>query len=144
MDDFLAILIIVVCLGVAAAIPLLIRKQRRDQKLALQETLALVEHIQGLSTTDFVSQLGQGVVPRGTALRLRLLTKHRNLMDEIDVEGYPHLEYLVSQIGEVEQKKDIQESLPRIERSFVTLQGILRTHHLPKLKAMASGRIRVV
>jgi len=144
MDDFLAILIIIVCLAVAAGIPLLIRKQRRDHKQALQETLALVENLQGISTTDFAAQLGRGEIPRGTTLRLRLLSKHRKLLDEIDVEGYPHLEYLISQISEVEQKKNVEEAIPRIEQSFVTLQGILRTHHLPKLKAAVSGHIRLL
>jgi len=144
MDDFLAILIIIACLGVAAAIPLLIRKQRRDHKQALQETLALVEHIQAISTTDFAAQLGRGEIPRGAVLRMRLLTKHRNLLDEIDVEGYPHLEYILSQVSEVEQKKTVEESLPRIEQAFVTLQGILRAHHLPKLRAAAAGRLRLL
>jgi len=143
MEDFLAILVIIFGLGVAAAIPLIIRNQHRKHKLALQETLALVEHVQGISTTDFAAQLGRGEVPRGATLRMRLLAKHRNLLDEIDVEGYPHLEYLLSQISEVEQKKSVEESVPRIEQSFLTLQGILRTHHLPKLRAAASGQMRL-
>ena len=144
MDDFLAILIIIVCLGVAAGIPLLIRKQRNDHKQALQETLALVEQVQALSPADFASQLGLGTIPRMTAFRLRLLAKHRNLLDEIDVEGYPHLEYIISQVSEVEQKKTVEESVPRIEQSLATLQGILRAHHLPKLKAAAAGRLRLI
>ena len=143
MEDFLAILVIIFGLGVAAGIPLLIRKKQREHKQALQEALALVEHIQAVSTTDFAAQLGRGEVPRGLALRLRLLAKHRNLLDEIDVEGYPHLEYLLSQVTEVEQKKTVEEAVPRIEQSFVTLQGILRAHHLPKLRAAASGRTRL-
>ena len=144
MEDFFAILIIVFGIGVAAAITLLIRKQHHQHKLALQETLALVEHVQGISTTDFAAALGRGEIPRGAALRMRLLAKHRNLLDEIDVEGFPHLEYLLSQVSEVEQKKSVEESVPRIEQSFMTLQGILRAHHLPKLRAAASGHIRLI
>ena len=144
MEDLLAVLVIMAGLGVAPAIPLIIRKQQRARKQALQETLALVEHIQAVSTTDFAAQLGRGEVPRGLTFRLRRLANHRKLLDDIDVEGYPHLEYLLSQITEVEQKKNVEEAVPRIEHSFVTLQGILRTHHLPKLRDMAAGRLKLL